>query len=415
MISLALLTSGLIFWTFFSTQSLAAYPRTNYWIDAANCARQTGHYLVVCEANGIEKPVEDVSLADDRGHTLLLSVVSVAFNTEPTLELLRTLNIVINFIGLLILSTLLISTVGWRCGLFTALLGAYWIGGRSGPDVDASYIGIAAMSASALILAARRLSFASTSAITILIASTSLIRQPIGLGAALSLILVGFASMWLGRKPSGRLRMALGRMVVLFLIAFVAIKAPLAPTAIRNFALDTKPTGVSAHGLSHNLFLGLGGFVDNKWGIVWDDSYAQQLMKQLHPDIEYCSDAYFNAIGKLYWKYVSEDPLEAARVYLVKTSRTFSAAEGFSLSALFSFLIFGGLCFYAKRKLYFPTSENLILLLGPALFALSFIAQGVLTHPAWTYIYPGPILLLICVAAFAEIVLVKKRNHSVST
>ncbi len=409
LIALALLTSGWIFWTFFSTQSLAAYPRTNYWIDAANCARQTGRYLVVCEAGGIEKPVEDVSLADDRGHTLLLSVVAVVFKTEPTLELLRRLNIAINLIGFLILSTLLIRTVGWRSGVFTAVLGAYWIGGRSGPDVDASYIGIAAMSAASLVLAARPLSFLSVSAIALLIAFTALIRQPIGLGAALSLILVATASMVLTRNTAGMTRSAIGRMALLFLIAFAAIKAPLAPTAIRNSVLGTAPTGVSAHGLSHNLFLGLGGFVDNKWGIVWDDSYAQKIMKQLQPDIEYCSDEYFSAIGNLYWKYVSEDPLEAARVYVVKTLRTISAAEGFSLSALFSFLMFGGLCIYAKRKSSIPTSERLVLLSGPALLGLSFIAQGILTHPAWTYIYPGPVLLLICVAAFAESVLAKRN------
>ncbi|CAN5544847.1 hypothetical protein BH10BDE1_BH10BDE1_34560 [soil metagenome] len=404
--SVGILLIGAIFWAFGWSKPHDAYPRTQFWVDSANCAKKTGHFLIVCENAGGERPIEDISLADDRGHVLILSAVSIILNIDPSLDVLRLVNVAINLIGFLLLTIVLQLRVGWRSGAIAALIGAYWLGARAGPDVDAAYIGIAAMSAAAMILAAGRVSVTTAIGVLLLLSATSIIRQPVGFGASISLILLAITSFYLVRSTTLR---RYSTLAALLLIATFSIMAPSMPTAIRNAVLHTKPTGIAAHGLSHNLFLGLGGYVDNKWKIVWDDTYAQNLMKQLHPEIAYCSDAYFKEIGKLYWRYVRDDPAEAARIYLVKAGRTFAAAEGLSVSALFSLVNILGLLMFAKRKSRWPAPVRSMLLLGPVLFALSFLAQGVLTHPAWTYIYPGPILLMICVAIAFDISLKEKE------
>lgn len=404
-----ILLAGATYWSL-SDHTLPSYPRTQFWIQAAECAQSTGRYLVVCDPVKGEIPVEDVSLADDRGHTLLLSVLARVFNIEPSIEVLRATNIGIGFFGFLALVAVLAFQVGSKSAIFAALLGAYWIGGRAGPDVDAAYVGIAAFGVTALLLASSRKSIPSLIPIFFLLSFVAVIREPIGLGLSLSLFGLAAAMMITMAFEPGKFEMrAARRSSLLILIAFAAIKVPALPTMIRDEVLETKAVGTAAHGLSHNLFLGLGGFVDNKWGIVWDDTYAANLMKKLHPAIEYCSDEYFKAIGKLYWSYVKEDPLEALRVYAVKTGRTLSAAEGPAWPALVSFILIGGLFFYSRRIFKPMSRDTLLMVLGPMLFGLSFIAQGILTHPAWTYIYPGPVLLMICVAILSEPYLAKFR------
>lgn len=389
-----ILLLGWGYWTFLSTHTQPAYPRVKFWIESAECTRVTGHYLVACDPVKGEVPIEDVSLADDRGHALALSTLARIFGIEPSETVLRTLNLSLNALGFLLLALILLRKVGWRSALFTAVVGAYWLGARAGPDVDAAYIGIAAMTASALILAVSSTTRRSLFAILLLTSATALVREPIGLGAALSLILVALAL----PTTLGNSRASLMRSTVLFAIAFLTLRAPALPSLVRDAVLKTHATGTAAHGLSHNLFLGLGGFVENKWGIYWDDAYAQKVMHDLYPDVEYCSDAYFKLIGDLYWSYVKADPGEALRVYLVKTGRTLSAAEGLSWSALISMILLIGLITWAARTKMIPTNDRLLIAVGPLLFAFSFIGQGILTHPAWTYIYPGPIMLMVTVA-----------------
>lgn len=384
-----------VYWTFIDTHSQASYPRVGYWIQAAECARTTGRYLLICDPKKGEIPVEDVSLADDRGHTLLLSFLSHAFNTAPSESLLRSINTSINWVGFLALSFTLLHIFGSRSAIFAAILGLYWIGARAGPDVDAAAIGVSALVASALLLAVSSQSLVSLICIAFAFVFASLIREPLGLGAGLSLIALAI-TLWIFRSQHSLSRNL--RSAILILIALVALKAPSVPTAIRDWSLGTKATGTAAHGLSHNLFLGLGGFVENKWGIVWDDAYAQKVIHDLDPTIEYCSDAYFKAIGQLYWQYVSEDPLEALRIYAVKTLRTLSAAEGLSWSALISLIAISFLFWRARQHRRRLAGADALSVFSLLLFGFSFIGQGILTHPAWTYIAPGPILLMIAAA-----------------
>ncbi len=404
-----LLALGWLYWTFISATSQPAYPRTVYWIRAAECARATGKYLVVCDASDGVRPIEDVSLADDRGHTLLLSLYARLTNTAPTESSLRNLNLAISLFGFLVFVCVLIRAELWRSAIFAAALGSYWLGARGGPDVDAVYMGIAAMSASALLISIREKSLWSLVAVFFLLTFTALIREPVGLGAAAALFISAIAQPFVLKS---RGRKDLWRAALLIVIVLAAMKVPSLPTRIRDAQLGTHATGTAAHGLSHNLFLGLGGFVENKWGIVWDDAFAEHLMMKLHPEIAYCSDAYFSAIGKLYWSYVKEDPAEALRVYMVKTVRTFSSAEGLAWSGFISLGLMVAIFIFARhRKLNWSLQTNFGAM-ATVLFAFSFFAQGILTHPAWNYIHPGPILLMIACAMISERVLFPSTKAS---
>lgn len=396
---IAILGSGWFYWSVFSSTAQSAYPRTQFWIEAAACAQETGNYLVVCRDQK-QLPIEDVSLADDRGHTLLLSFFSRTFKKTPTLDFLRQINLGINFLGFVFFCLVSLRFIGWRTSLFAAILGSYWIGARSGPDVDSAYIGISMLAAAGLVLAITANSAFRFPIVYVVGAFTALIREPIGLGFSMSLLSVAVVDACF--IPHPKLKTRALRSVIMAAVAVLCFLTPRLPTKVRDVVLGTHPVGTAAHGISHNLFLGLGGFVENKWGIVWDDAYAQKKIHEIDPNIIYCSDAYFKAIGRLYVEYVSKDPGEALRVYLIKTGRTLSASEGLSLSVLLSFIIFAFLIWRNRRSGKSIAPRERLVASGIALFGFSFIAQGILTHPAWSYIHPGPVLLMICVMVSYE-------------
>jgi hypothetical protein len=395
---LTILSLAWAYWIFGSTKSEPSYPRVQYWIEAAQCAQATGHFMVVCDSKTHkETPIEDVSLADDPGHLLILSTLARVFNFNPTTDLLRSLNITLGFFGFGLFTLLIGLSIGWRAAILISVLGAYWMGGRAGPDVDASYIGAAMLSASAILLvSAGKLRPVSLISVFFLLSLVTFLRQPIGLCAALTIILIALARL----KRSQFIAP-----IILVIAALAAVKTPLIPSIIRDHVLGMKATGTSGHGIAHNLFLGLGGYVDNKWGIVWDDAYAQALMKKLHPEIVYCSDAYFREIGKLYVQYITSDPAEATRIYLIKTARVFNAPTDFiALPSFMSILLLIALIWWARRRKIKLSTDVWMTISGLAIFAFSFLAQGILTHPAWTYIYPGPILFMIVVVVLGETV-----------
>ncbi|MFB8787000.1 hypothetical protein, partial [Pasteurella multocida] len=72
---------------------------------------------------------------------------------------------------------------------------------------------------------------------------------------------------------------------------------------------------LATHGLSHTLYLGL-GFVENKWGIRYDDDFGEEIADKA--GIVWCSPEYFRLMGKLYLARWAEDPAEVVRIYLAK-------------------------------------------------------------------------------------------------
>lgn len=403
LISAVCLFCSLFYWSYVSDRNFESYPRVDYWIQAANCAKTTGQYLVVCDAKHIT-PIDDISLADDRGHTLILSALAHIFQIEPSRSLLRTINLTINVLSILLLSTLLYRRSMKYSAIGLNLFGMAWAGMRAGSDVDAAYIGIGTLGVAAALLLStpdRSLWRSIVSLLTgsILIATVVNLRQPIALGAATAAVLTSSVMLVFWNNRPFLYRVAYLCTVSIAMLG--ALKTPALITSIRNSWLGVKSTGITSHGIYHNLFLGLGGYVENKFGIVWDDRFAMELMKKLHPDVTYCSDDYFYKIGALYWRYIKSDPLEAVRIYLVKSIRAFSESSALTLSGFSAIAFFWALFFLSKRKPIKYSQDELTAALATALTGLSFLGQGILTHPAWTYIHPGPALLTLTVLILA--------------
>src|SRR4029453_10140462 len=89
-------------------------------------------------------------------------------------------------------------------------------------------------------------------------------------------------------------------------LALAAVATPRAVVAARDAAFDMQPAKmVATHGLSHTLFLGL-GFVENKWGIQYDDDYGEEVAAKA--GFVWCSPEYFRLMWKLYLERWAEDP-----------------------------------------------------------------------------------------------------------
>jgi hypothetical protein len=407
--SVAWLLAAFFYWTLVSDRTHKPYPRVDHWIQAAQCAQSSGKYMVTCTEHRLV-PIEDVSLADDRGHTLILSALAHLGGIQPTHNVLRVLNLSLNALGVLLISLLLHR---FRLPLAAAAmnaLGAIWTGSRAGADVDAAYLAAALFALGGCFFLflmtsgdpdqvnAKKVLFPATfvhGVLTFLLLMTSVfLRQPIGLSGIVA-ALAGICFLLLSVRKSPFRRTYLLRSILALGIIWVALQSPKSVAELRNRTLDIQPKGISGHGISHNLFLGLGGYVENKFGIIWDDQYAKNLIERLYPGVEYCSDEYFRLIGKLYLQYVKSDPAEALRIYLLKAGRTLGTAHGATLPSAMTLILLGLTLWYRQTRGIIHSNQEKLLIGTTTLLGLSFLAQGILTHPAWTYIHPGPMLLIL--------------------
>ena len=102
------------------------------------------------------------------------------------------------------------------------------------------------------------------------------------------------------------------------------------------------------HGLSHTLYLGL-GFVENKFGLIYDDDFGYESARRIVPDIVFFSPEYFQLMWKLYLSRIAEDPVEVARIYWQKALQLLAVptllAQGLTVTG------FVGVGLMAQRRL----------------------------------------------------------------
>ena len=64
--------------------AIPVYGRVTSWIDLARCFKETGVLFATCREHGNLRPIEDDTIADDRGHGLLLSVLHRGFGVPAS-------------------------------------------------------------------------------------------------------------------------------------------------------------------------------------------------------------------------------------------------------------------------------------------------------------------------------------------
>lgn len=368
---------------------------TNVWLQSADCARETGAWLAICDGSKL-LPIASVAAADDPGHAFLLGLIARLKNRPMSVLDVARLNIKINFVSILVMAALLFST-GYYVASFVILMGSSipyfsWVGTSPHP----SLIGVATLAAvfpAAMLLSASgrlvglsRILFIVLG--TLLLGMASLLREPIGaMGFVVSVGVLVWQSWFQGvKRQKWTLLLLLG-------MAFIAWQSPRWVLMTRDvvFSVQT-PKTTQTHGTSHALYLGLGAAGDNKFGIHWDDKDGSDAVEKVSKNVGYVTEQYYQILWQAYLERVAQDPLEVARIYAIKAREILKHRLPDWAPQLYVVLLgVGALLIVGQRRSLWKAANfeggASIAVLSLA-FIFMFIAQGVLAHPSKQYAHP---------------------------
>jgi hypothetical protein len=382
------------------------WAATNVWLDSTDCARERGVWLAICE-NGKLVPISERAVADDPGHALLLDLWSVATGKRATLPDVAQLNTLVDTFGLLALAGLLFALRAWLAAIVLMGLGPVEYLGWMGTSPHWSYIGLVSLCAVLpMALAGRELGLLSRrggplwiAAGLVFLALSTLIRESIGIMGLL--ISLGAVAMLLVRRPR-----RIAGLALVTVLALAAFTTPRWVVAARDAAFDLQPAKrLATHGISHTLYLGL-GFVENKWGIRYDDVYGEEIASKADPPVVFGSPGYFQLMGQLYLARWADDPVEVSRIYLEKAwlllgRPTLYPGPPFGVVLLIGLIHFvAATALGAWRRLGFV--QGLVVESVAAAFLLLFLAQATAALPSHTYAMPANAFVLVLLGVIVE-------------
>jgi hypothetical protein len=393
--------------------AIETYSRVDTSLASAECARATGKLLAGCFAGSVVA-YRQFSAADDSGIPLLLGIVAIATPVAVDRTTLVRMNLAINFLGTLLLAAWLYRWVGAlasACWLVLAGLSIFWKDHPLVADVLGIQAGLIGFSLWAVFCAVTLglrpvpIPWVRIVLATLALAFVSLLRQPIGMIAAIAMALMLVLCVALNwRKAARAARLAMLLLAALF--PLVAAKAGPAVTYAVERIFELPPSAqIAAHGFSHTLYLGL-GTEPNPWGIEWDDLVAYEHAKKDNPNIAYASLPYYEALGRMYRQLVLDHPLAVASIYNAKLRKVFDSKLRFaSLRATVGALLSLGAVLFVVvawrfRRNGAPARVPLLAGLGCLLMAAGVVAQSVLGAPGDPYLHPV-ILPVWCLAALA--------------
>jgi hypothetical protein len=384
---------------------------TNVWLESTDCTLAHGVWLAVCE-DGRLIPIGERAQADDPGHALMLGLWSAATGKRATLVDVARLNTVLNTVGLLTLAGLLFALRAWLATLALLVLGPvqylFWMG----TSPHWSYIGMASLAAVlplALLaraegLLGRRTAAAWIAAGLLFLAVVTLVREAIGI---MGFLVTLAALAWSAIRAPGTRRIA--GLLVIAMVALAAFTAPRWTVAARDAAFDMAPSErLQRHGLSHTLYISL-GFVENKFGIYYDDDLGLEVARRHVPDIVFFSPEYFRLMWTLYLGHLAQDPLEVARIYTEKAGLLLARPTiypgpplgivlAIALAHFLAVTALGGWRRIGFRQGFVVEAVSLC-------FIGLFVAQGIVALPSHMYIVPVNAFVLVLLGVVAESVL----------
>ena len=195
-------------------------------------------------------------------------------------------------------------------------------------------------------------------------------------------------------------------LVVVGVLALLAFTTPRWVVMARDATFDMQPAQrLATHGISHTLYLGL-GFVENKWGIRYDDDYGEEIANTSNPPVVFCSPEYFRLMWKLYLARWAEDPLEVTRIYAEKAWRllavpTLYPGPPFGIVLLVGLLhLAAATTLGAWRRIGFVQGQ-IIESVALAFLGL-FLAQAMVALPSQTYAMPANAFVLVLLGVIVE-------------
>ena len=379
------------------------WKATNVWLAAADCALERGVWLAVCE-QGKLVPISERAIADDPGHALLLGLWSMATRRHADLIDVARLNTLTDAIGLMTLAGLLFALRAYIASIVLLWKGPIEYLGWMGTSPHWAYVGLVSLAAVLpMALAAREMGLLSRRAANLWIAAgivflgiATLMRESIGMMGLM--VTVAVVIMLLVR----RLRPA--PVLLVGMLAVLAFTTPRWVVMARDAAFEMqKAERLATHGLSHTLYLGL-GFVENKWGIRYDDDYGEEIAGKA--GIVWCSPDYFRLMWQLYLGRWAEDPVEIVRIYLEKAwmllgTPTLYPGPPFGIVLAIALVhLPAATAFGAWQRLDFR--QGLVIEGVAVAFAGLFLAQAMAALPSHSYAMPVNAFVLVLFGVIVE-------------
>ena len=377
------------------------WDATNIWLASTECTVSRGVWLAVCD-DGRLIPISERAIADDPGHALLLSAWAAMTGAPATLVDVARLSTLLNTIGLVALAALLFSLRAWITSLVLLVKGPIEFLGWMGTSPHWAFIGMVSLAGILPLAIVTRSNRAWIAGGIAALAVVTLVRESIGLmGFALTLGALAVTALQRPR-PARRLP----QLALILVLATGALLAPKWATMARDAAFPMAPAErLQTHGLSHTLYLGL-GFVENKWGIRYQDEYGADLANRA--GIIYCSPEYFRMMWKLYLARIVEDPVEVARIYWEKalqllTVPTMQPGPPFGIVLAIGLVhLLAATWFGLWRRVGFP--QGLPIEAVSLAFLGLFLAQAILALPSHLYAVPVNAFILVLFGAIVEFV-----------
>ncbi len=386
-----------------------AEERVEWWTRSSACFQTTHVPLAICDPAGKPYPIEDFSLADDRGHALLAEIAG-AVRSHPADRLTLTrINILIDVVGVVFLAFVLYGAGFQLSGVLFLWAGAYYAvpGPVPGPDVYSAHLGIFAL-VSAFVVglivvdpAKRPIMKGVWGCAALGFVGATLLRQPIGLIGFLSSLLILAWKAW--QDPERNANIVFYTAVLTFL--FLASQMGHIVIAVRNLFYSLPPAQhIASHGIWQTLFHGL-GTEPNPWNISWRDDYGLALVHSIDPKAGYLTPAYQKVLRTLYVSILWRDPLAVFVVYSIKLEK----------AILFPFRLWGmniyipmllalGALVTWRKPFQEKTCRPLLHVIAGLLLMLGlFLLQGVLGIPWGIHLYPVKLIVVLILICSVEI------------
>ncbi|HYI04207.1 MAG TPA: hypothetical protein VD858_04925 [Reyranella sp.] len=379
------------------------WKATNVWLAAADCALERGVWLAVCE-QGQLVPMSERAIADDPGHALLLGLWSMATRRHADLIDVARLNTLTDAIGLVTLAGLLFALRAYIASIVLLWKGPIEYLGWMGTSPHWAYVGLVSLAAVLpMALAAREMGLLSRRAANRWIAAgivflsvATLMRESIGMMGLMVTAAVVIVLLVRRFRP--------GPVLLVGMLAVLAFTTPRWVVMARDAAFEMqKAERLATHGLSHTLYLGL-GFVENKWGIRYDDDYGEEIAAKA--GIVWCSPDYFRLMWQLYLGRWAEDPVEVVRIYLEKAwmllgTPTLYPGPPFGIVLAIALVhLLAATAFGAWQRLDFR--QGLVIEGVAVAFAGLFLAQAMAALPSHSYAMPVNAFVLVLFGVIVE-------------
>ncbi|MGD9881852.1 MAG: hypothetical protein AB7F22_16540 [Reyranella sp.] len=382
---------------------------TNMWLKSAECARQEGVWLAICESDRFV-PISEYSHGDDPGHALILGIWAMASDSTVTLVDVARLNAVLNIVGLVVLAGFIFALGAHVTSIVLLVLGPVAYLQWMGVSPHWGLIGAASLAMILpMTLIARklgRLSPRSANACVAIgiigLALAALLREPIGVMClAVTLAVIGFKAVH--RLQGGR---RLRDLLVIAPLVLVASAAPTWAVLARDAWFEMEPAEhVTTHNFSHTLYIGLGA-VPNTLGLEYEDEVARAAVEQVAPDVVSSSPEYYRILWTLYWSALADAPAEVMRIYLEKAKHILAddilddapPLAIVLIVAVAHFVVLTVLGLWRRIDFYQGA-----LVEGAALVLIGlFIAQAILAHHSRMFAMPIGIALLVLLGVLLE-------------